>query len=1072
MKETNSNSIEEIDVSKNTTNTTNKVSNLNIEEWNEYKQFLKLHELQLYAMGFPLEELGEKLYYKLKYEIFEDNIFGLNENEEENEILLSTKINMEKNKEIFLIDHFFTFKIREFETHLKNNPQIIDRLFRMLKYASHSKKIEVLDKPELQEVVDLNTRIKDLKNIEKKLKENKAVSNIFSIKNTHQNESLHLLNEEEIYNHLEDIRKIILLNYDNMGIHDEYLEKLFINKEVSVAISLENNKLENINSLVKFLLSHPSIRIIWIANNQFSEDIDIFDILSQVKSLEMINDKFTQHVSEVTAKYLDDSLFHLYSSKSSNNNKDVNYYLKKTNNDKPNYVDFSYREVLNLKPENLKQFLGYFKNAKLVKTISLSENIDEENDISYITENLNLILSTFSNATTIELDLEGSDLFSEEDLNVNFILRLIIENHDKDGFKNIKYINEILLTDFIKIFNEPNSISNFTDNNKDEENEKFNNEQIKLKFHEVIKKEYIRKYMWKVIGTYRLITENQYDENSTFYINDEFGSALMLNHSDNPNVKMFPFIFSKSNDFKKDSITYSLLWPIKNISKNSYLFRDNLDNIGENDQRSSKLTMWYKTPEEYFSKKFESKIKDLCESENKHKEISSTLITSLEKLKTKVVEDFKKLEDSNQPFDYKNYVDELTKIFDFSRLEDFINKKKILSFKEKIFENTYKNIISSLLDFDLDFNRAINSNLLKKLNNKEISKVKVFSDLEYVKTTLSAPFEITNDINDADIVWLNVNYYSLKPLYTTLIEKKEKDENSDETSINFKDFHFRNQIPFEAILTMKVHLMNLIQETKGLSSYYNISYDLNTELAEIIGNYFYNKDPYIGKNEKLYYKSLKIDNSWILKPINMTRSMDMIVTNNIYEIIKNADAGTKICQKYIDNPYLVNEKKFDIRYMVLVKSLAPIEVYIYKKVFWFRTSNKNFTTNTESFTDYETHFTVMNYDNKVTLNQIFDYQFVEYLEKNKVSYEDIYNKVKIALKEILTFACYKCPQMIDGYSKAIYAVDIMIDSNLDPKILEFNFSPDCARATKYTSTFYQDIFSTLFLDTPTNVELI
>lgn len=1051
-----------------------KVSNLNIEEWKDYKQFLKLHELQLYAMGFPLEELGEKLYYKLKYEIFEDNIFSLNENEDDNSILISSKINMEKNKEIFLIDHFFTFKIREFENHLKDNPQIVDRLFKMLKYASQNKSIQTLENEEIKEIQDLNGKIKELKNTEISLKKNKALSNIFTHNLFYQNDNIHLLNEEEIYNNSDKIKKLVILNYDNLDIDDNHLEKIYLNKEISIAISLENNKLENINALVKFLLTHPTIKIIWINNNKYPEDLDVYEILSQLKSIEMINDKFTEHVSEKTAQYLDDSLFHMFYFKNMNSNDDMSYYLNKTGNNKPNYVDFSFRKVLKLKNENLKNFLKFFKHSNSVQTICLTENIDDDyffNNYRSIFENLNLILSTFTNVNKIELDLEESELFNSEELRVNNILRLILENQSYDSIKKIKYVNDILIDDFFKIFNNI-ALMPFINSNEDDKNfeEIFNkNEELIIensaKFHEILKKEYIRKYMWKIIGTYRLITENQYDENSTFYINDEFGSALMLNHSDSPNVKMFPFIFSKSNDFKNDSITYSILWPIKNITKNSYLSRDNLDNITENDQRSSKLTMWYKTPEEYFLSKFQEKIYNLNQNELKHKNILNTLDNDLKTLKIKIKSDFEK---SQEKFNYKLYIDEYQKHFNFTLLEDFISKKKLGSFREKIYQNTYKSITSSLLDYDLDLKRLINSNLKKKLENNEISKVKVFSDLEYVRTTLSDPFEITSEINEADIVWLNVNYYSLKPLYTSLIEKHEKSDDN----IAFKDFHFKNQIPFEAILTMKVHLMNLIQETNGISSYYNISYDLNSELAEIIGNYLYNKDAFLSKNERLYYKSLKLDNSWILKPINMTRSMDMIVTNNIFEIIKNADTGTKICQKYIDNPYLVNEKKFDIRYMVLIKSLAPLEVYIYKKVFWFRTSNKNFTLNTESFTDYETHFTVMNYDKKVSLNQIFDYQFIEYLEKNNVSYETIYNKIRTSLKEIITFACYKCPQMIEGYSKAIYAVDIMIDSDLNPKILEFNFSPDCARATKYTSTFYQDIFNTLFLDNPTNVELI
>jgi tubulin--tyrosine ligase-like protein 12 len=204
----------------------------------------------------------------------------------------------------------------------------------------------------------------------------------------------------------------------------------------------------------------------------------------------------------------------------------------------------------------------------------------------------------------------------------------------------------------------------------------------------------------------------------------------------------------------------------------------------------------------------------------------------------------------------------------------------------------------------------------------------------------------------------------------------------------------------------------------------------------------------------------------------MARSIDMIVTDNLFEIIKSAETGPKICQKYIDKPYLMRRKKFDFRYMVVVKSMAPLEIYVYTKVFWFRTANNDFSLDTNSFTDYETHFTVMNYEKKDVMQQIFDYQFLEYLKERNIDYSKIYEDICKAIKDAYLLASIKCPQMADPYAKAIYALDVMIDETFQPKILEFNFSPDCTRACKYTPTFYQDIFNTLFLDTPTNCQLI
>ena len=104
-------------------------------------------------------------------------------------------------------------------------------------------------------------------------------------------------------------------------------------------------------------------------------------------------------------------------------------------------------------------------------------------------------------------------------------------------------------------------------------------------------------------------TNNVQDQESYWYIMDEVGSALM--HSDVSNVEVHPFIYwrdlvamSNPNNYQEVDptlrITYSILWPKKDIAKEELLYRDFLPKVTEDEFRSAKLWVWFITPEKYY----------------------------------------------------------------------------------------------------------------------------------------------------------------------------------------------------------------------------------------------------------------------------------------------------------------------------------------------------------------------------------------------------------------------------------------------------------------------------------------
>ena len=105
--------------------------------------------------------------------------------------------------------------------------------------------------------------------------------------------------------------------------------------------------------------------------------------------------------------------------------------------------------------------------------------------------------------------------------------------------------------------------------------------------------------IWRYCGTYRLVKPGKMDQEPCFYIHDEVGNSIT--HSDSPNVKMAPFIFSPNCEHDDDkAMTYSIMWPTQTIKKEHYIERDYLDGIDEKQWRSARLYPWFNVFEEYY----------------------------------------------------------------------------------------------------------------------------------------------------------------------------------------------------------------------------------------------------------------------------------------------------------------------------------------------------------------------------------------------------------------------------------------------------------------------------------------
>ena len=907
------------------------------------KDFLSAHELQLYGMQFP-KELEEKLYTKLKYEIFDvANYFEIMDNQDENRYLLRAKKDMKKNEFVCLIDHCWTYKLRKFNYFCENFPNIIKRATTMLKYAG-------IRKPIINTIEEVSeTKIK-----------------------------IEQYNNDLVANE----QKQKYLNYDEYELNDDNLNLIKINPNITQTLSIESNKIENIALIEEILEKNKNIKALWCSENPFCDANENYEIDFEKKfnNLEIINRKLTENATKWSIELI------IADSISNENNKNKEFYEDYDElYGQKRFLDLSGRDPLKVKNYSIFNEITNYK----IFGVDISDNDYDFSKEEYKNKLIKFIESFQNDLEYLTVD-DTDDIF---DMNEQVDLKEYNIMMDTELLKKlntkIKYINGISIKTILS------------------RNDKYEN-LLQLK-----RENYVHKYMWAINRTYRLVSEEKYDEDAIYYLNDEFGTSI--NHSDVPNCCLFPIIFAKNNQFKEDMITYSLLWPKKNIKKGDEIFVDYLANISENEERSSRLTCWYKTPNSYFEKKFLEKLKNLdgVKKENKLQKFENdiNILINKDKQGEKITEE------------------EIKSVFNF---ELFLNDKE----KKIKIEDIYTKIRNALSNYNTK--KDSSSDYFKNNFNSTDKKIKVCSDLSYVRDNLKFDnIELTNDPKEADIVWLNANIFDMLD-YNGIIFKNEG------------KYVFINQYPYESIITMKSLLSNLIQNNFGINDILGLSYDMRTELAEIIGNFYYNE-------EKGY------ENMWILKPINMSRSMDMLITDNLKEIIRAVETGPKICQKYFCNPFLMNNKKFDLRFIIAVKSLLPLELYFYEKMFWIRSANKDYNKESLSFDDYEVHFTVMNYS-KFGMQTIYDKDFIKYLKERNIEWDPIYQKLRTKVKNVMLMACKDCPQMINFNSRAIYGLDAMLDDQLEPHIIEINYQPDCTRACKFVPEFYNDIFSTLFFE--------
>ncbi|KDP33915.1 hypothetical protein JCGZ_07486 [Jatropha curcas] len=710
------------------------------------------------------------------------------------------------------------------------------------------------------------------------------------------------------------------LELEELNIDDDMLVSLDLSSKLPdlLALSLCGNKLKNVELVVQEVTKFKNLRALWLNNNPVSKSCDcrMADIIVQgCPRLEIYNSQFTSNFGEWALGFCG------------------GVYEK----DNPGYVSQSDSQLQNVTSLDLSnRYIHSLINKAFspdempsLSHLNIRGNPLEQNSVNKLLD----VLKGFPCLQSLEVDIPGP-------LGDSAIEIL-------ESLPRLSFLNGVSAS---KILDKGNHVIDSI---------------LQPRLPEWTADESlvdrVLNAMWLYAMTYRLADEQKIDETSVWYVMDELGSALR--HSDEPNFKVSPFLFMPEGKLES-AVSYSILWPIQNVQSGDECTRDFLFGIGEDKQRSARLTAYFRTPQNYFIQ------------------------------------------------EYKKFYQELQA----------------------------KN-----------FFLPVKSSLTRNLCRSDGCPLRVYTDMPPVEEFLTRPeFVITTEPKDADIIWTSMQV---------------DDEMRKATGIT--DQQYVNQFPFEACVVMKHHLADTIQKAYGSPEWLQPTYNLETHLSPLVGDY------YIRKKDGM-------NNLWILKPWNMARTIDTTVTDNLSAIIRLMETGPKICQKYIEHPALFQGKKFDLRYIVLVRSIRPLEIFL-TDIFWVRLANNRYTLDKHSFFEYETHFTVMNYGRR--MNHMNTTEFVkEFEQEHHVKWLDIHQKVKTMIRSLFEAAALVHPEMQSPMSRAMYGVDVMLDSSFEPKLLEVTYCPDCTRACKYDSLavfgggeaikskdFFNYVFGCLFLGETTYV---
>ncbi|XP_021110564.1 probable tubulin polyglutamylase TTLL9 isoform X6 [Heterocephalus glaber] len=204
--------------------------------------------------------------------------------------------------------------------------------------------------------------------------------------------------------------------------------------------------------------------------------------------------------------------------------------------------------------------------------------------------------------------------------------------------------------------------------------------------------------------------------------------------------------------------------------------------------------------------------------------------------------------------------------------------------------------------------------------------------------------------------------------------------------------------------------------------------------------------------------------TWIMKPVARSQGKGIFLFRRLKDITdwrqdtRSSDdqkdelpVENYVAQRYIENPYLIGGRKFDLRVYVLVMSYLPLRAWLYRDGF-ARFSNTRFTLS--SIDDQYVHLTNVavqkmspDYHPKKGCKWMLQH-FRQYLASKhgpqvvEALFSDMDNIFIKSLQSVQKVI------ISDKHCFELYGYDILIDQDLKPWLLEVNASPSLTASSQ------------------------